>query len=608
MDRPRNWLLPRKIEWCLPECLTRLPWAGDGWTGPGEKRWGRRQPFAMRRRFAPVWKAIAAGIVGSVGLLWLSVSLAGWSPGAVRADGERLDSFPLRKVGRARLLPSREAAPTVISRLGGSLALPTTHQYPLSATETNSSGATQGRSADPLSGSPWGGVPAAVSPAWAAAGSPQPSPVPGGRATVDLPLVRVAAAGRGERGFFEPIATGRSERGFLEPTATVAAAGRGNRAIALAEAPEAVAAPGSGPLLATPRGEGRAARRPLPPEASGAVESAAGDSTSAPPALLPNSPAIPARRSWNLELVARQADIHTRRGFELAGRRAFYAARLEFVRSLRLVAQGLDSEYGTRRHSQALGAGLTAMEEASDFIPRGSRLEAELDLRGIIEGHRTAVLKGQPLEGLTPMYAVQEYFTYAQEQLAAAGDGEVAAAMALYALGKLHAAVGTAQATSIRVARPKAMAFFQAALLVMPSHYMAANDLAVLLAGSGRYEDARATLRHSLLVHPTRAAWQNMAVVLGHLGRGAEAARAFRLASQMPGPGQVPDGPGRQHAGRNVIWLDPTAFARTLAVSPGGAPAAPISAGAHAAHGADPRAPQRQLACGLPPFWSKERK
>ena len=99
------------------------------------------------------------------------------------------------------------------------------------------------------------------------------------------------------------------------------------------------------------------------------------------------------KRSIQLERIARQADRQIRHGYELAGRGAHFAARAEFIRALWLVAQGLDAEHQTVVHSQALSAGLAAIKEADDFIPDGSRLEANLDIAAIIRGHRTPVLK-----------------------------------------------------------------------------------------------------------------------------------------------------------------------------------------------------------------------
>ena len=63
------------------------------------------------------------------------------------------------------------------------------------------------------------------------------------------------------------------------------------------------------------------------------------------------------------------------RGYNLAQRGAFYAARTEFIQVLRRVAQAKDATSGTDEHSRELAAGLRAMDEADDFVPAGAQLE-----------------------------------------------------------------------------------------------------------------------------------------------------------------------------------------------------------------------------------------
>jgi len=293
---------------------------------------------------------------------------------------------------------------------------------------------------------------------------------------------------------------------------------------------------------------------PSPPEGVTRLVSAADAAT---------PPAAPAARSRQLESIAHEADCHSRQGYELAGRGAYYAARSEFIAALRLLAQGLDAEQQTALHSQSLAAGLTALKEAEDFLPKGSHIEADLDLSAIIGSHRTPVLKDADLKALTPLLALQCYFTFAQEQLAAAAGHEVAGSMALRGLGKLHTSLAGNKAMHVRAGEPKAMAFFQAALLVSPQNYMAANDLGVLLAQCGNYAQARGVLEHSLSICPQSIGWHNLAVVYQRLGQlelarradwQAEVARraeAARLSARQGPPPQP------------VRWVDPQTFAQT---------------------------------------------
>ena len=278
-----------------------------------------------------------------------------------------------------------------------------------------------------------------------------------------------------------------------------------------------------------------------------------------PGSVLPPPPAV-AGRSEQLERIAQQADRQIRRGFELASRGAYFAARSEFIKALRLVSQGLDTEHQTDLHSRSLAVGLAAISEAADFIPTGSRLEADLNLPAIIEGHRTPVLKNADTQHLTPLSALKCYFTFAQEQLAVAAGSEVAGSMALHALGKLHAALAGYSGGSVRAAESKAVAFYQAALLVYPKNLMAANDLGVLLARCGSYHEAEAALKYSLSINAQPTSWHNLAAVYQQLGQTA-LARQADLLSQAARQAEIDRRRPRQDPSRQLVrWVDPSAF------------------------------------------------
>src|SRR5207249_1121757 len=142
-----------------------------------------------------------------------------------------------------------------------------------------------------------------------------------------------------------------------------------------------------------------------------------------------------------MQAVLCKAEAHFQRGVALADRRAFYSAQSEFLAALRLLAQGLDAQEGGSARSEALARGVWAIEEANDFIPRGNTLNTEIPVARLVAVHRTTVLKssaGQPSAGITPLQAVQQYYTYAQEQLAASVRPSREGSQALAALGKLY--------------------------------------------------------------------------------------------------------------------------------------------------------------------------
>jgi tetratricopeptide (TPR) repeat protein len=284
--------------------------------------------------------------------------------------------------------------------------------------------------------------------------------------------------------------------------------------------------------------------------------------SSRPEASLLLPPEAGTQRSEQLERVARQADRQIRAGFDLAGRKAYFAARAQFVAALRLLVQGLDAEHQTTMHSQALSAGLTAMGEAEDFLPGAPQLESERGLEAIIGRHRTPVLKQAAAEDLTPLTALRCYLTFAQEQLAAGAGREVAGSMALHALGKLYKAIAEEQVREIKAAEAKAVVCFQAALLVCPQNYLAANDLGVLLARGGNLEDAKAVLEHSVLTCPQSTVWHNLAVVYEQLGRGDSARRAAWQARLAERTEIARRGGATGGATPRVQWVDPQTFAQ----------------------------------------------
>lgn len=275
---------------------------------------------------------------------------------------------------------------------------------------------------------------------------------------------------------------------------------------------------------------------------------------------LPVAP--PAARSGEMENIAKQADRQIRHGFELANREAYFAARAEFTAALRLLAQGLDADDRTTVHSRALSVGMTALKEAQDFVPTGTKMEAELDLAALVGSHRTPVLKSVPAGELRPMPAVRSYLTFAQEQLTVAAGREVAGSMALCALGKLHSALAKQRSLEVQSPESKAIVFFQAALLVYPNNYMASNDLGVLLAHCGNHPDARRALEHSVLVNAGVENLNNLAVVYDQLGEQQLAAQTRQkvewvrraLAAQSKNP--------QGSAGGLVQWVDPPALAQ----------------------------------------------
>jgi tetratricopeptide (TPR) repeat protein len=232
------------------------------------------------------------------------------------------------------------------------------------------------------------------------------------------------------------------------------------------------------------------------------------------------------------------------------------------IKALRAITQAQDARRGGNRHSKALARAMRAMQEAGDFMPRGARLEGELDLAQIVSGHRTEALKGVCVNHLTPITVQQKYLEYAQEQFAQACGDVSAASSALYGLARIYTAMEDAQVDAQMLCLPKAVTLHQAALLVDAANANAANELGVLLARFGQLEDAQRVLQHALSIRPAPEMWRNLAVVHQRLGQYELARQAneqsLRMASR---PG------GTTYSGSaHIRWVDPQTFS---AASPG---------------------------------------
>lgn len=241
--------------------------------------------------------------------------------------------------------------------------------------------------------------------------------------------------------------------------------------------------------------------------------------------------------------------------FQLSQRGAAYAARKELIEILRLISQAKDDREQTRSHTASLAAGLRALEEAEDFMPRGSQLEADMKLSVICAAHRTPVSRELDLGKMLPSQMTERYNRYAQIKLAHAVAGEPAGSMALYALGKLNSQLAASEPEQSPHATRRGVAFQQASLLAHNENYMAAHELGVLLAESGHYPEARHLLAQVASEQPNAVVYRNLARVQEALGRSSEAMASRAEAQRLA---QLGRGPRSQ-----VSWVSPQDFSRS---------------------------------------------
>ena len=246
--------------------------------------------------------------------------------------------------------------------------------------------------------------------------------------------------------------------------------------------------------------------------------------------------------------------------YAMANRGAYYVARQELIEVLRLISQAKDAQLGSPERTLALAAGLRALSEAEDFAPRGTQLEAELDITVLCASHRTPVAKQPESAKLLPRLMLDRYLRYAQLQLAMSVAGEPAGSMALHALGKLNSQFGRLEPDKHRLAARHAIAYQQAALLAHHQNYLAAHELGVLLATSGHIAEAEQLLLQVAAREPNAVVYRNLAIIQQELGQPAQAMASQDNALALAQQGAT--GTNR------VQWVSPDQFAQAGAATP----------------------------------------
>ena len=262
----------------------------------------------------------------------------------------------------------------------------------------------------------------------------------------------------------------------------------------------------------------------------------------------PNSDATP-----ELLMAFEVARSKIEQGIAFGQRREYFAARTELINGLRSLSQALDASHGDQQHDAALSRGLRALQEADDFYRGGAK--AAVDLTAIVDLHQTDVLHNQNLAARSPLAAAEQYHRYAVQQLDIEAGGLELAADALYRMGKLFGAAENEFAPSPTFVRKKAIVFHRAALAVEQSHFLAANELGVLLVKSGKLADARQAFLDSLKANPHAAAWHNLAVVHQKMGE-PDLARKARYEWHLLRKSVAIE----EEDQPSLIWIAPDAF------------------------------------------------
>ncbi len=226
------------------------------------------------------------------------------------------------------------------------------------------------------------------------------------------------------------------------------------------------------------------------------------------PTVLPPQHATP-----QMEAKARE---QLRYGQSLARRRAFFAAREEFVRTLLMIANSYNTDANGSAYTASLTQALVALDEASDFLnfPRNSNSTL---LQQKILSHNSRLLSVEDIETVTPLKAIAVYNNFAQTQLEQAIGYSSIGSEALHALGKLESLAPQADSSRGRNNETKTLVFYQAAFNINPANSDCANDLGVLLYDMGRLQESMHALQAARRTTPSEAIWKNLALVHNQL-------------------------------------------------------------------------------------------
>ncbi len=244
---------------------------------------------------------------------------------------------------------------------------------------------------------------------------------------------------------------------------------------------------------------------------------------------------------------------HIEYGKSLARRGAMHGAKKEFENALRLIAQAIDYKLNTSEYSDRLFTAMIALDEADDYYFAQGENKGRVDVAAVASRHQTKIVNEQQLERMTAVDVMQAYYDYVQQQFVVCGGHTVVAGEALFCLGKLYVMQSKSLADGSLLDNAKAIVHHRAALASNNRNYKSANELAVLLAKTGRFEQSKKLLVHSLKVKQVARAWENLSYVHQQLGETQLSQLALseyqRVLSAPP-------------AQNRIQWVSPEQFAR----------------------------------------------
>ena len=277
------------------------------------------------------------------------------------------------------------------------------------------------------------------------------------------------------------------------------------------------------------------------------------------------------QRLKSLPATESQALGMIEKGKALATRGAYFAAKIEFVSALELVAQSNDRYSNSQAYTDSLAKGLTALKESGDFVARvqGNTAQAR-NVQLVLASHSTRIIDPSTSQIPTPQQAIDAYSDFAKPCLSHALGESMAGSSALYHLSRLLSAApeifGKPNNGLVNVQQVLLLASMDA----FPGNFDSANEMGVISFAGGQFEQSVHWFQQAIRISGGKQLfWQNLAEAHRRAGNATQNANEqkthFHLAQLAMQESQAAP-PLRKTETISAGWVSPEQFQHNAAV------------------------------------------
>ncbi len=194
---------------------------------------------------------------------------------------------------------------------------------------------------------------------------------------------------------------------------------------------------------------------------------------------------------------------------------------LERWDALSAIAESLDRQAASTRHSTLLSKAMTAIREAEDFVTGID------DIGMIVAKHETPILQSEEKPGISGMQAMLIYCQHAESLLGKALNWDATASETLLSLGRQFGDSNRI-GENPEYQNAKSMVMYRLAVRLNPTDARALSELGLLYAKLNQFTEAKELLKSSLRITPVASTWESLASVHATLGEQQLAQQAMQ--------------------------------------------------------------------------------